>query len=166
MKDTTENQQSEVKLTENQEDEAQKYKDLWLRAEAEMVNLKDRYLKDKTTSVHYALQKFVIELLPSIDNLRYALQQKEEAGNRMVLESFMNTFNKFDIYIVEPIAGEKFNPYEHEALTMQESDKQEHNTIISVLQSGYKLKDRLLRPSRVIIAIKHNNTDKGSGKNE
>jgi molecular chaperone GrpE len=109
--------------------------------------------------MHFALQKFVTELLPSIDNLHYALKQKEDEGTRMVLEGFMKVFSKFEISIIEPNIGESFNPHEHEALTMQESLEQPHNTITSVLQPGYKLKDRLLRPSRVIVAVNHNKDD-------
>lgn len=133
-----------------------------LRAAAEAQNVRRRAEKDVENARRYGLERFATELLPVMDNLERALaasdaaRQDEAAGPviegvELTLKSFADVLARFNIEPVEPI-GEPFNPELHEAMSMIESPDAAPNSVINVVQKGYTLNGRLLRPAMVIVA--------------
>ncbi len=135
-------------------------KDGVIRAKAEADNARKRAIQEVEKAKKFALEKFANELLPIIDNLERALQvQNTEdesvkailAGVEMTLKLFMSTIEKFDLTPVDP-QGETFNPDLHQAMSMQPSTDVAPNTIMAVMQKGYTLNGRLLRPALVMVS--------------
>ncbi|MCS3903699.1 molecular chaperone GrpE [Methylohalomonas lacus] len=132
-----------------------------VRLQAEMDNLRKRTSRDVEQAHKYALDKFVAELLPVIDSLELGINAAgensgEEAaslreGMELTLKKLLDAVAKFGVETVNP-QGEKFNPELHEAVSMQESAEAESNTVITVVQKGYTLNDRLVRPAMVVVA--------------
>ena len=146
---------------EDAEEAAGKAKGDLLRVQAEMQNLRRRTEQDIEKAHKYGQEKFSIELLSVMDNLERALdaasQQEDEAvkaiyeGVDLTLKSFTDCFSKFDIEAVDPL-GEPFDPQLHQAMSMQEAPDAEPNTVISVMQKGYTLHGRVIRPAMVMVA--------------
>jgi len=146
---------------EDAEEAAGKAKGDLLRVQAEMQNLRRRSEQDIEKAHKYGQEKFSIELLSVMDNLERALdaasQQEDEAvkaiyeGVDLTLKSFTDCFSKFDIESVDPL-GEPFDPQLHQAMSMQEAPDAEPNTVISVMQKGYTLHGRVIRPAMVMVA--------------
>lgn len=135
-------------------------KDGVIRAKAEADNARKRAIQEVDKAKKFALEKFANELLPIIDNLERALQvQNAEdesvkailAGVEMTLKLFMSTIEKFDLTPVDP-QGEIFNPDLHQAMSMQPSTDVAPNTVMAVMQKGYTLNGRLLRPALVMVS--------------
>ena len=131
-----------------------------MRARAEMENIRRRSEKELTNARKYALEKFAQELLPVIDSMEMGLAaaQDENAdvaklreGTEMTLKMFETAVEKFGIKSVHP-HGEAFNPEHHQAMTMVDSQEHEPNTIIDVMQKGYLLNERLVRPAMVVVS--------------
>jgi molecular chaperone GrpE len=138
-----------------------------LRTQAEMENVRRRASQDVEKAHKFALEKFANELLSSVDNLERAMQAAEGSetvdqsfleGIELTYKSLTSTLEKFG---VKPVGqeGEVFNPDQHQAMSMQESPEHDNNTIIAVMQKGYVLNDRLLRPAMVMVA-RNGNTNK------
>jgi molecular chaperone GrpE len=134
--------------------------DLALRTKAEAENIRRRAEKDVSSAHKFALEKFVNELVPVIDSLELGLQaaQAEETdvdkireGSELTLKMMMSAVEKFGIEQVDP-QGEKFNPEFHQAMTMQETAEAEPNTVLTVIQKGYTLQGRLVRPAMVVVS--------------
>ncbi len=134
--------------------------DLALRTRAEMENLRKRQSRELENAHKYALDKIAEELLPVRDTLELgvAAAGEEEAdlgkvveGTELTLKMLTQALEKFNILEVNPL-GEKFNPDLHQAISMQEGTDQAANTVLTVMQKGYTLNDRLLRPAMVVIA--------------
>jgi molecular chaperone GrpE len=133
--------------------------DKLLRAMAEMENIKRRAERDVSSAHKYALDRFIDMLLPVADSLEQALLNCKEgadhdtmrAGLEMTLNMFIQGLSKFGVKVIDP-AGQTFDPNLHEAMMMQESSDHPNNTVISVMQKGYILHDRLVRPARVIVS--------------
>ncbi len=146
---------------EDAEEAAGKAKGDLLRVQAEMQNLRRRTEQDIEKAHKYGQEKFSIELLSVMDNLERALdaasQQEDETvkaiyeGVDLTLKSFTDCFSKFDIESVDPL-GEPFDPQLHQAMSMQEAPDAEPNTVISVMQKGYTLHGRVIRPAMVMVA--------------
>lgn len=140
-------------------DEARVNLDKAVRAHAEMENLRKRTVRDIENAHKYALDKFVAELLPVLDSMELGLAAADTAGNvdslregiDLTLKKFQNVLEKFGIDIIDP-QGEKFDPNRHEAVSMQEVKGAESGTVVSVMQKGYELNGRLVRPAMVIVA--------------
>lgn len=140
-------------------DKAQAHWDQFVRAQAELDNLRKRAERDLTNAHKYALERFANELLPVKDSLEMGLDAAEggeggsaiREGIELTLRMFSQVLGKFGIQEVDPL-GERFDPERHQAMTMQPTDEQPPNTVISVMQKGYMLNDRLLRPAMVVIA--------------
>ena len=140
---------------------ADKAKDDVLRVQAEMQNLRRRTEQDVEKAHKYGQEKFSIELLSVMDNLERALdaasQHDDETvkaiydGVNLTLKSFMDCFSKFNIEVIDPL-GEPFDPQKHQAMSIQESPESEPNTVISVLQKGYTLHGRVIRPAMVMVS--------------
>ena len=142
------------------EEEASAHRDEVLRARADLENTRKRMERDIENAHKYAVEKFVQELLPVIDSLEMGLAaaRQEDAnissvkeGTELTLKMFADCTDKFGMKSLDP-KGEKFNPEFHQAMSMQESPEHEPDTVIAVMQKGYLLNDRLVRPAMVVVA--------------
>ena len=131
-----------------------------LRARADMENARRRADAEVEKARKFALERFAGELLPVIDNLERALEMGDadnEAvkplleGVEMTRKTFVSTIEKFGLTPIDP-NGEAFNPDLHQAMSMQESAEHEPNSVMAVMQKGYQLNGRLLRPAMVMVA--------------
>jgi len=135
---------------------AQEHYDAWMYAKAEGENIRRRAHEDLDKARKFALEKFSSELLAVKDSLEAALAveaatiESFKDGIELTLKQFASVFEKFNLTEINP-AGEKFDPHKHQAISMVETDA-EPNTVISVLQKGYLLNDRVLRPALVMVA--------------
>jgi molecular chaperone GrpE len=144
---------------EKEKKDSQKNKDLALRAQAEMDNIRKRTARDVENAHKYALERFVNELLPIIDSLELGMSAAESVediddlreGMGLTIKMFDTAMNKFNVKAVDP-QSEKFNPEQHEAVSMQEIDGTESGIVVKVMQKGYELNGRLVRPAMVIVA--------------
>ena len=132
-----------------------------LRCLAEMDNYKKRLQREKEEQTLYASEKVLVDLLPTLDNLDLALQYASNSpecksmmvGVEMTRSMLQETLKKHGLIAVgEP--GQEFDPNDHEAVGQEESDEAESGHILRVMQKGYRLGNRLLRPARVIVASK------------
>src|SRR5580692_6281276 len=133
-------------------------KDQYLRAVAEIDNVRKRALRDVENASRYGLEKFAVELLPVLDSLQQAVSNTARAdpkslieGQAATLKLLVKAFAKLDIREIKAV-GEPFDPARHEAVMAQESATAEPNSVLQVVQPGYELGGRLLRPARVIVA--------------
>ncbi|MFT5924646.1 MAG: molecular chaperone GrpE [Paraglaciecola sp.] len=134
-------------------------KDSVMRAIADADNARKRAQGEIDKARKFALEKFAAELLPVADNLERALQvanPEDEAikpivdGVEMTLKSFINTIEKFGMSVIDP-QGQPFNPEKHQAMSMQENAELPPNTVLAVMQKGYEINGRLLRPAMVLV---------------
>jgi len=135
---------------------AQEHYDAWMYAKAEGENIRRRAHEDIDKARKFALERFSSELLAVKDSLEAALAveaatiESFKDGIELTLKQFASVFEKFALVEINP-AGAKFDPHQHQAISMVEADA-EPNTVISVLQKGYLLHDRVLRPALVMVA--------------
>lgn len=135
---------------------AEEHHDAWLRAKAETENVRRRAQEDIAKASKFAVERFAGELLAVKDSLEAALSAESpsieslKAGSELTLKQLVAAFEKSNLTEVNPL-GEKFDPHFHQAISMVDSD-QEPNTVVSVLQKGYLLSDRVLRPALVMVA--------------
>ncbi|GAD75466.1 protein GrpE [Vibrio azureus NBRC 104587] len=143
---------SEAKVKEQQDDV--------LRAKAEVENMRRRTEQEIDKARKYALNKFAEELLPVIDNLERAIQAADAEneivkpileGVELTHKTFVDVVAKFGLKEINP-EGEVFNPEFHQAMSIQESPDHESNTVMFVMQKGYELNGRVLRPAMVMVA--------------
>ena len=148
-----------MKQLDVKQQEIKQQKDSVLRAAAEVDNVKKRAAIDVEKAHKFALEKLIKELLPTVDSLERALETSVEnnehaqtilEGTELTLQSFLKALNKFGCHQVDPI-GQPFDPELHQAIAMQPSDKYPNNHVMNVMQKGYTLNDRLLRPAMVIV---------------
>ncbi len=141
------------------QDEAASLKEQMLRMQAEMQNIRRRADLDVEKAHKFGLEKFANEMLNVVDNLERGLAAapEEEAtqairdGMNMTLDGMISALAKFKVEIVNPV-NEAFNPELHQAMTMIESPAAPANTVIDVMQKGYTLHGRLLRPAMVVVS--------------
>ena len=140
-------------------DELDEQKDKFIRLQAETDNFRKRLSREKEEVSQYANERLFKELIPIFDNFERALEDPSneikslKEGLDMILKQFNTFLEKENVEPIKAI-GEKFNPEFHEALTSEESNDHEEDTIISQFVKGYKINNRVLRPSQVIIAKK------------
>jgi len=142
-----------------QAEEAQRQqRDQYLRAAAELDNVRKRAQRDIESAHRYALERFAAELLPVRDSLELGVQSGSSAdphsvlaGQEATLKLLERAFDKFSIKQISP-KGQAFDPAQHEAILMQPSTEAPANSVLQVVQSGYELNGRLLRPARVVVA--------------
>ena len=155
---------SSANLDENQTDQTNDYeqqieelKNQVLYAKAETENVRRRGFEDAEKTRKYALESFSQELLTVKDSLEASLNSETidlttlKDGIELTLKQLNSVFEKFNIDEINPI-DEKFNPNEHQAISMIESEDKEANTILNVLQKGYKLNERVIRPAMVVVS--------------
>jgi molecular chaperone GrpE len=141
-------QQAEAKASEHH--------DAWLRAKAETENMRKRALLDVASAHKYAVEGMASELLPVRDSLEATLAAEKvdldtlRSGVELTLKQLVAAFDKVQIKPINP-QGEKFDPHRHQAISMLPSD-QEANTVLTVLQVGYQLHDRVVRPALVTVS--------------
>ncbi|MEP0202248.1 MAG: nucleotide exchange factor GrpE [Halioglobus sp.] len=142
------------------QDDVAAAKDAALRAQADAQNVKRRAEQDVEKARKFALESFSKELLPVVDNLERALESAsgdEEVvkpiaeGVELTLKSFLDALTKFNVAVVDPV-GEPFDPNLHQAMSMVENPDVEPNTVLTVLQKGYTLNGRLVRPAMVMVS--------------
>ncbi len=160
------------KLAEEKEGAIRAREDL-LRVQAEMQNLRRRTEQDIEKAHKYGQEKFSIELLTVMDNLERALAAASDyedetvkaiyEGVDLTLKSFTDCFNRFHIGSVDPM-GEPFDPQLHQAVTILENSDVEPNTVIEVMQKGYTLHGRVIRPAMVVVSKEPESENKNNDK--
>ncbi len=145
---------------EQAEAAVQEEKERALRIAAEMENLRRRAAQDVEKAHKFALEKFAGDLLPVIDSLERALELSDRdneqlkptlEGVELTLRSMLATVNKFGVSVIEP-QGAPFDPNKHQAMSMIENPDVAPNTVIAVMQKGYELNGRVIRPAMVMVA--------------
>jgi molecular chaperone GrpE len=140
--------------------EVEKFKDLALRAEAEMQNLHRRAARDVENAHKFGSEKFVQSMLPVVDSLEKAMEAAEQEtgdnvdsiseGVRLCHKLLVDTLTKEGVEIIDPV-GEPFDPNEHQAMSMVENPDMEPNSVFAVVQKGCRLNGRLVRPAMVMV---------------
>ena len=138
--------------------ELQEFRDRYMRTVAELDNVRKRAARDVEHAHRFAVEKLAAELLPVLDSLELAVAHADTAdaaslvaGQDATLKLLTRAFEKFAIRSVDPV-GEPFDPQRHEAMALRDSTTAEPDSILEVVQRGYELNGRLLRPARVIVA--------------
>jgi molecular chaperone GrpE len=135
---------------------AQEHRDAFLRAKAETENVRKRAQADVAAAHKYAVENFATELLAVKDALEAGLATENasadslKSGMELTLKQLKAAFDKFNLAEEHPLA-QKFDPHKHQAISMIEADA-EPNTVVAVLQKGYKLNERVIRPALVTVA--------------
>lgn len=138
--------------------ESEQHRERSLRLAAELENVRRRSARELDSARRYALERFAGELLPVADSLELALASAEDApesvreGLEMTLRQLRDVFARHHIEGVSPLAGDAFDPEVHEAMATQPSSEAKPDHVLHVVQKGYRLHERLLRPARVIVA--------------
>ncbi|HXJ50351.1 MAG TPA: nucleotide exchange factor GrpE [Burkholderiales bacterium] len=122
-----------------------------LRAVADADNSRKRAQAEAANIQKYALERFANGLLPVLDGLEAAVKSADLSGVELVLRQLVTALDKANIREINPAPGERFDPYRHQAMAAVESAG-EPNTVVSVMQKGYGLADRVLRPALVTVA--------------
>jgi molecular chaperone GrpE len=131
-----------------------------LRARAEMANMQKRAEKDVANAHKYGLEKFIMELLPIVDSMEHGLNSCDEDnelvkkirhGMQLTIELMLKTLKQHKVEQIDPL-GKEFDPELHQAMTMREDTGVKPNTVVEVMQKGYTLNGRLIRPALVVVA--------------
>ncbi len=153
----------EVSEVETLKAQVQEFQEQMLRSQAEMQNVRRRAEIDVEKAHKFALEKFVKELLPVADSLEKAVESTEgheesgelvasiREGVEMTLNLFMSGLKKFNVEQLNPV-GEPFDPQQHEAMSMVPAPDAEPNSVVAVVQKGYLLNGRVVRPAMVMVA--------------
>ena len=126
-------------------------KDQYLRAKAETENVRKRGIEDVAKARKFAVERFAEDLIAVADSLYAALDTSDSEGLQLTLRQLKSAFEKNNLTEVDPRVGDDFNPHRHQAVSAVESDQQV-NTVVAVLQRGYTIADRVLRPAMVTVS--------------
>lgn len=143
-------------MLKESERKAQEHYDAWMYAKAESENIRRRAAEDVSKAQKFAVERFSNEMLAVKDSLEAGMAVQTEniesfkSGMELTLKQLVAVFEKFNIKEINPV-GEKLDPHKHQAIGMLDSD-QPANTVVSVMQKGYSLNDRVLRPALVMVA--------------
>lgn len=149
-----------AKLLEDARNKADEHWNELLRARADLENMRRRHSRDLENAHKHALDKFVTELLPICDSLELGINAAQDAdanidkvreGMDMTLKLLLSSIGKFGLEPVNP-QNQAFDPEAHQAVAMQPAEGVESNTVINVMQKGYRFNGRLLRPAMVVVA--------------
>ena len=146
-------------LLEDARNKADSHWDQCLRLQADIDNLRKRNERDLVNAHKFALEKFAVDLLPVMDSLEMGLAAAGEnadvaglkEGGELTLKMLTSVMDKYNINEINAL-NEKFNPEYHEAMSVQERADVKPNTVVTVVQKGYLLNDRLIRPAMVIVS--------------
>ena len=136
----------------------QEQHDAWLRAVADAENARKRAQADISNARKFAVESIAESLLPVLDSLEAALASDHtdpatlQSGVELTLRQLKSAFERAHIAEINPPAAEKFNPHHHQAMASVESSTEPPNTIVSVMQKGYTLHERVIRPALVTVA--------------
>jgi molecular chaperone GrpE len=133
-------------------------RDTMMRAVADAENARKRAQTEAAAAQKYALERFAEGLLPVVDSLEAALKSGDTSGVELTLKQLQSALEKSSIRSIDPKAGERFDPHRHQAMAAVEAEA-EPNTVVSVMQKGYRLHDRVLRPALVTVAKALENRD-------
>lgn len=143
-------------MLQEAERKAQEHYDAWMYAKAEGENIRRRAVEDVGKAQKFAVERFSNEMLAVKDSLEAGLAvetatvESFKSGMELTLKQLASVFEKFNISEINPV-GEKLDPHKHQAISTVDSD-QPANTVVSVMQKGYTLNDRVLRPALVLVA--------------
>lgn len=153
-------EQLEKQLT-TMEIKADEYRQQMARAQAELENVRKRSEREIEKAYKFGAEQLLVDLLPVLDSLTRGLEgsSSQDAiaksmrhGMQLTLNLLEKTLEKHGIEVINPAKGESFNPQLHEAISMQENLDTPPNSVIEVLQKGYQLNGRVLRPARLVVA--------------
>lgn len=139
------------------EDEIAELNNKLIRLQADFMNYRKRAEKEKENSISYGIEAIVLELLPIVDNFQRALESELDKENsfyqgvKMIEQQLINLLNKNNVVEIESV-GREFNPNYHHAVFMEESEEFHSGVVIEILQKGYSLKDKVIRPAMVKVA--------------
>lgn len=166
MEQTSDNQQNATstpevmpsmeEMLQASELKAKEHYDAWMYAKAEGENIRRRAQDDISKAQKFAVERFSNEMLAVMDSLQAGLSVQNttvenfKSGMELTLKQLNSVFEKFNITEINPV-GEKFDAHKHQAIGMIDSE-QEANTVVSVMQKGYSLNERVLRPAMVMVA--------------
>jgi molecular chaperone GrpE len=158
--ESAENTEDLMPLLEDARAKADEHWNQLLRVQAEMDNTRRRAKQDVENAHKFALEKFALELLPVKDSLEMGLAAADgdneavtqlKEGTELTLKMLVSVLEKFGIEAIDP-TGDTFDPEKHQAMSMQESTEHKPNTVMAVMQKGYQLNERLLRPAMVVVS--------------
>ena len=152
---------SETELEElnevSEEERISELEDTVLRLRAELDNSQKRSVAEVEKAHKYGIERLLLELLPVVDNLEHALNnlsedvfESDKEGIDLTLKSFESALDKFGISPIYPIS-EDFDPIKHEAVSVVKDEKHADNKIVEVMQKGWRLHERVIRPARVVV---------------
>jgi molecular chaperone GrpE len=140
--------------------EAVEAKQDMLRMQADMENLRKRLVREHEKSRRRTLERFMGDLLPVRDSLERGLEAANDPaatvealteGKQLIMKMLNKVMGDHGLQVIDPV-GEAFDPEKHEAMTMLTSDQHDENTVIDVIEKGYQLHDRLIRPAKVVVS--------------
>jgi molecular chaperone GrpE len=164
--DAATEQDSEAELSVDEQlaaalDKLTESKDAVLRAEAEMQNVRRRAERDVENAHKYGIERFLQNILPVMDSIEKSIESADQddrdendpviEGIRLGYKLLLDVLEREQVEVVDPL-GEPFDPNEHEAMSMVENPDMEPNSVFAVMQKGYKLNNRLVRPAKVMVS--------------
>jgi len=148
-------QKSLEELLSEAQAKMEEQREAMLRAVADADNARKRAQTEAAAGQKYAIERFAESLLPVMDSLQAALQSKDVSGVELTLRQLQSALERASIREIDPKPGERFDPHRHQAMAAIEAppgETREPNTVVEVMQKGYLLHDRVLRPALVTVA--------------
>jgi len=158
QEETVQPEKSLEELLAEAQAKVEEQRDTMMRAVADAENARKRAQTEAGNAQKYALERFAEGLLPVMDSLEAAQKSGDLSGVELTLKQLRGALEKSNIRSIDPKPGERFDPHRHQAMAAVEADA-EPNTIVSVMQKGYRLHDRVLRPALVSVAKALEKTD-------
>ena len=156
QEETVQPEKSLEELLAEAQAKLEQQRDAMLRAVADAENARKRYKAEAASAQKYALERFAEGLLPVMDSLDAALKSGDISGVELTRKQLQSALEKSSIREIDPKPGERFDPHRHQAMAVVEAapgeEKREPNTVVAVMQKGYALHDRVLRPALVTVA--------------
>ena len=151
QEETVQPQKSLEELLAEAQAKIEQQRDTMMRAVADAENARKRAQAEAASARKFALEQFAEGLLPVMDSLEAALKTGDISGVQLTLKQLATALEKASIRPIEPKAGERFDPHRHQAMAAVEA-QQDPNTVVAVMQKGYTLHDRVVRPALVTVA--------------
>ena len=155
QEETVQPQKSLEELLAEAQAKIEQQRDTMMRAVADAENARKRAQTEAASSRKYALEQFAEGLLPVMDSLEAALKTSDISGVELTLKQLGSALEKSSIRPIDPKPGERFDPHRHQAMAAVEAapgEMRDPNTVVAVMQKGYALHDRVLRPALVTVA--------------
>jgi molecular chaperone GrpE len=159
QEETVQPQKSLEELLAEAQAKIEQQRDTMMRAVADAENARKRAQTEAANARKYALETFAEGLLPVMDSLEAALKTGDLSGVELTLKQLTTALDKASIRAIDPRPGERFDPHRHQAMAAVPA-QQEPNTVVAVMQKGFSLHDRVLRPALVTIAKAVENSEK------